>query len=84
MNEECKKMGLIAEVTVHRYFDHYLEVIFPKQLTTAITAHNKDVTAHTQQIRKAVRAESARIKLWLMGLIFTGGFGGGLVLARFF
>ena len=75
---DCKKVELVAEITVRRFFTHYLEEVFPEQLTAAITAHNQDVTAHSQQIRIAVKAESSRIKLWLVGLIFAGG--GGLAL----
>ena len=72
-----------CELTVRRFFTHYLEVVFPEQLEAAITGHNKDVTAHTQQIRAAVKNESMRLRLWVYGLIFTGGLGGGLGLARF-
>ena len=81
--ENCEKMKLIAEVTVQRFFDHYLEEVFPKQLEQLIAAHNRDVTAHTRQIQGAVRAESSRVKLWLMGVIFTGGLGGGIGIAKF-
>lgn len=80
--EDCEKVKLIAEVTVRRFFTHYLEEVFPEQLTAAITAHNKDVTAHTRQIREAVRAESSRIRLWLIGLIFAGGLGGGVGVSK--
>ena len=82
-DQDCKKVELIAEVTVQRFFTHYLEVVFPQQLTEAITGHNRDVTAHKQQIQEAVKAESARVKLWLMGLIFTGGFGIGIGITKF-
>lgn len=79
---DCKKVELLAEVTVRRFFTHYLEEVFPKQLAATITAHNKDVTAHTQQIQGAVRAESSRVKLWLISLIFVGGVGGGVGVAK--
>ncbi len=81
-NDPCKKMELVAEVTVQRFFTHYLEEVFPEQLTAAITAHNKDVTAHAPQIRVAVKAESSRIRLWIVGLIFAGGLGGGIGIAK--
>ena len=84
MNGDCKKMELVAENTVQKFFNHYLTEVFPEQLAAAITAHNKDVTAHKQQIKGAVRAESARIKLWLMGLIFGGGAGAGALVTRLF
>lgn len=76
--KDCKKIELVAEVTVRRFFTHYLEEVFPKQLTIAITAHNKDVTAHAPQIHDAIKAESSQIKLWIIGLIFAGGVGGGV------
>ena len=79
---DCKKMELVAEVTVQRFFNHYLEEVFPEQLERAITAHNQDVTAHVQQIREAVKTESTRVKLWLVGVIFAGGVGGGVGLAK--
>jgi len=81
-DKDYKKVELIAEVTVQRFFTHYLEEVFPEQLEKAITAHNKDVTAHAEQIKGAVKAESSRIRLWLFGLIFTGGIGGGVGIAR--
>ena len=79
---DCKKIELVAEVTVRRFFTHYLEEVFPEQLAAAITAHNKDVTAHGQQIRVAITAESARIRIWLMGIAFAGGLGGGVGIAK--
>ena len=79
---DCRKMELIAEVTVQRFFTHYLEKVFPEQLEKAITAHNHDVTAHTRQIRGAIRAESSRVRLWLIGLVLTGGIGSGVGIAK--
>ena len=79
---DCKKVELVAEVTVRRFFDHYLDEIFPEQLKRTIVAHNQDVTAHSEQIKIAVKAESSRLKLWVLGLIFAGGIGGGVGIAR--
>ncbi len=79
---DCHGVELIAEVTVRRFFTHYLEEVFPEQLTAAITAHNRDLTAHAQQIQEAIIAESSQTKLWLIGLIFAGGLGGGVGLVR--
>lgn len=76
--EDCKKVELVAQVKVQEYFNHYLEKVFPEQLERSITAHNLDVTAHSRQIKTAIKAESARIRLWIVGLIFAGGFGGGV------
>ncbi len=77
-----QEMELIAEVTVRRFFTHYLEEVFPEQLAAAVTAHNRDITAHAHQIRVAVRAESVRTRLWLVSLIFAGGIGGGVGIAK--
>ncbi len=81
---EYKEMELIAKVSVQEFFSHYLNEVFPEQLAAAITAHNKDVTAHVRQIKIAVQAESSRFKLWLAGLLLTGGFGGGIGIAKWF
>ena len=62
--ENCKKMELVAELAVRRFFDHYLDEVFPEQLVRVVAAHNQDVDAHSKQIRKAVKAESSRIKCW--------------------
>jgi len=72
--EDCKKVELIAEVKVRRYFDHFLNEILP----AIISAHDKDVNAHTRQIKVAVKAESSRVQLWLIGAISTVAFGGGI------
>lgn len=74
---ECKKMEMIAELTVQRFFDHYLEEVFPKQLTATILAHNQDVTAHASQIKGAVETATTKLKLWVYGLMFGGGCGLG-------
>ena len=79
---ECKKVEMIAEVKVRRFFDHYLNEVFPKQLAAAITAHNLDVTAHSQQIEEAVKTESLRTRLLMLGMIFIGGLGGGLGISK--
>lgn len=76
------EMETTAELVVRRFFDHYLDEVFPEQLAQMITAHNNDVNAHTRQIRDAVHAESTRLKLWVYGLIFASGVGGGAGLVK--
>ena len=71
-----------AELVVRRFFQHYMDEVWPEQLETVITAHNKDVTAHAPQIKAAVTAESSHIKLWLVGLVFTVGAGSGVGVTR--
>lgn len=78
----CKKMEMVAELKVQQFFNHYLQEVFPEQLTAAITAHNQDVTAHTPQIKGAVETATARLKLWVYGLMFGGGCGAGVVVMR--
>ncbi len=77
-----EEVELVAEVIVQRFFAHYLDEVFPEQLSRLIGAHNSDVAAHAKQITGAVKAESSRVRLWIVGLIFTGGVGGGVGLAR--
>ena len=79
---EPKEVETIAELAIRRFFDHYLDNVFPEQLDRVIHAHNADAGAHKQQIQHAVRTESYRIRLWLIGLIFAGGVGGGIGLNR--
>jgi len=68
--------------TIQQYFDHYLEAVFPDQLTRAITAHNQDVEAHKKQIQGAVRTESLRLRIWVFGLVFAFGLGSGVGVGR--
>ncbi len=79
-----KEMELIAEIEVRRFFDIFLNEVFPQQLEAVVTAHNRDVTAHAPQIKAAIKAESSRIKLWVYGLIFAAGAGGGVGVAKAF
>ncbi len=71
-------MKLVAELVVRQFFAHYQDNVFPDQLIQIIAAHNSDVAAHRQQIGDAVKAESSRFKLWVVGLILTGGAGIGV------
>jgi len=80
--KDRKEMELIAEIRVRRFFTHYLEEIFPRQLTATIAAHNVDVTAHHRQIQEAIKTESIRLRLWLIGMVFVGGLGGGVGIAK--
>jgi len=79
---EKEDVEMTAEITVRRFFDNYLNNVFPEQLIAVISAHNKDVTAHHEQIVSAVKAESNRVKLWIYTVLVTVGIGGGFALAR--
>lgn len=57
-----------VELDVRRYFDHYLEVVFPQQMQ----AHNADMEAHGGITRRF-----GRLKALLIGLVFGAGLGVG-------
>ncbi len=69
---------------VRKFFNHYLHEVFPSQLEQAITAHNRDVSAHKIQIGVAVRTESQRLRLWIIGIALVTGLGGGAGLMKLF
>lgn len=54
----------IAELEVRRYFDHYLENVFPTQMA----AHNNDSTAHS-----GVVGQVSKIKWIAAGAAAVGG-----------
>ena len=72
----------ISELTIRQFFDHYLDEVFPGQLDRIIRAHNADAEAHASQILVAIRHESYRVRLWLIGLVFAVGLGGGAGVAK--
>ena len=73
---------MVAEITVRRFFSHYLEEVFPEQLDRVVTAHNKDVTAHAPQIKAAVEVAAIKLKLWVIGLAVSGGAAAGAGLTK--
>jgi len=67
----------IAELEVRRYFDHYLEVVFPAQVQQMVKAHDTDADAHGGVAKKVTRAS------WLLvGASVAGGLGAGLGVER--
>lgn len=68
---DCAKMELVAEVVVGRYFDHYLEQVFPKQIEQIMSAHNDSTSAHG-----GVLEQFKKLKWSLMGVAAAGGIGG--------
>lgn len=62
----------VSELTVRRYFDHYLTEVFPKQIKEAIRTHDQNVFSHGGIVRRF-----ARFKYLLMGFAAAGGFGIG-------
>jgi len=80
--EERREMEAVAELTVQRFFNHYLTEVWPEQLAMSITAHNSDVSAHAPQIKSAVSAATDKLKVWTLGLVFSGGVAGGATLAK--
>lgn len=77
-----KEVEMVAKLAAQQFFSHYLEEVFPAQLTAAVTAHNRDVTAHAPQIKGAIDMATARLKLWVLGLVFGGGIGLGVGASR--
>jgi hypothetical protein len=45
---EHQQIAELTELQVHRYFDHYLTDVFPKQMDRCFAAHNSDVDAHPE------------------------------------
>jgi hypothetical protein len=48
-SDDRAEAATIAELEVHKYFDHYLTDIFPRQLADFFEAHNDDSGAHAKQ-----------------------------------
>jgi len=61
-----------VELGVRRYFDHYLENVWPVQMQ----AHNDDCTAHGGVAKKLLK-----LKWYIIGAVMAGG-GGGAALAK--
>lgn len=66
-----------AELVVRRYFDHFLNEVFPTQLAAAITSHDKDSDAHSGVVKKV-----DRFQYLLTGFAAAGGFGGGVAATK--
>lgn len=62
-----QQMKAVAELEVRRYFDHYLEKVFPVQIAAIVKAHDEAEGSHG-----GVR----RIKWVLAGAIAVGVAGG--------
>lgn len=71
--QQRTEVAEIAELTVRRYFDHYLQDVFPKQMR----AHDVNVYAHGGIVRRF-----ARFKYLLFGFAAAGGFVGGAGMGR--
>lgn len=70
-NVDCAKMEMVAELVVSRYFDHYLEQVFPRQIQQIMDAHNDSTSAHG-----GVLEQFKKLKWSLMGVAAAGGIGG--------
>lgn len=64
----------IAELEVRRYFDNYLNRVFPEQIKAAIQGHDESVLAHG-----AVSRRLSQYKFLMIGVAFGAGLiaGGG-------
>lgn len=75
--EQIQQIKEIAELEVRRYFDHYLNEVFPRQLKTAIEAHDSDDRAHGSVEIRLDRA------VWVfVGVALASG-GMGALVTRF-
>lgn len=65
----------IAELKVRRYFDNYLQNVFPAQVKQMLLEHNNDPEAHDGVAKKVSRAQ------WLItGAMTVMGLGTGAAL----
>lgn len=77
-DEQHREAQQIAELEVRRYFDYYLETVWPKQqralqeyCDNQVQQHNQDETAHGSTEKKFRRM------LWIaVGATLGGGAGG--------
>lgn len=76
-DDQRQEVTTIAKLTVHEYFDHYLEEVFPKSITTILDAHDHNCAAHN-----SVAKRFGQLKWLLTGLAFGGGIGGGVGLSK--
>jgi hypothetical protein len=72
--QEVERIREIAELETRRYFDHYLESVFPEQVERFIDAHNECPEAHGGVEKKVNRT------FWMLaggvGVLSAGaGFG---------
>lgn len=76
-DDQRQEVITIAKLTVHEYFDHYLEKVFPKSIQTVMDAHDHNCAAHN-----SVAKRFDRFKWLLVGLAFGSGIGGGIGIAK--
>jgi len=81
MDEE--QVERVSELVVRRVFTHFMDDVLPEVLERVVGSHDRDGRAHSLQIKTAISTETTRMKLWLIGLMFIGGLGGGVGIARF-
>lgn len=74
---EREQVEETAELTVRRYFDHYLEKTFPDQLRQVVRLHDESRKAHGSIVDKF-----NKFRWILLGIASVGGFGGGVGISR--
>jgi len=72
-DRDLERVDERAELQVRRYFDHYLQEVFPHQMA----AHNADDGAHGSVAKKLTK-----LKWLLIGLALAGGAGSGAAFAK--
>lgn len=76
-SNETERVQEIAELQVRRYFDNYLNEVFPKQIAAVMEAHDKAADAHG-----GIRGKFAKFRWTLIGFAAGGGALGGAGLSK--
>lgn len=75
--QDCKKVEMMVELGVRRYFDHYLEDIFPKQIAAVMEAHDKAADAHG-----GITGQFMKFRWLIVGAAAGGGLGFGTMIHK--
>lgn len=70
--DDLAQIDTRVELGVRRYFDHYLEKVFPVQVRQVLDSHDKSTEAHG-----GVAKKFDRFRYLLTGFAAAGGFGAG-------
>lgn len=76
---ERGQIAEIAELEIRRYFDKYLNEVFPKQIADIMVAHDKAADAHG-----GIRGKFSKLRWTLVGFAAGGGIAGGAGLHHLF
>lgn len=74
---EQEHVEQISELQIRRYFDNYLENVFPKQISAIMESHDKAADAHG-----GIRGKFAKFRWTLIGFATGAGLLGGAGLSK--